>query len=641
VDLQRVGLSWDVLLIAAGCGVGAVAVLLLVRRLIALLLGPIFAYETLRLARKGHTFWLRTAFALLTLALLYMAKPSEVRMPTTGGVVISVNKIVHLEPDLDYAAQRRQAERVRMERFAAEFTQSFMLALAVAVMLVTPLYTATAISEEKEKRTLDFLLATRLTSNDIVLGKLAARLLNLFGITLAALPILALTQLWGGVDWRLIAYGFAVVLAMLVSYACVGLMCSVVFARTRNAVIAAYAIVLGLNLIGFAVETPPHLCMSPVALLRNIAGLIASLDYPSMTSRAELIIGRHVPFALFHFGLLVMGLAIATTRLRSFAALHAGRTRRVMAPLDPENEGRLIVPHPLTIAPNPPLAGDPFIWKEQYLGRTIGAWFLGRTLWVYSYLILGLLLVCAVMIALEGLGGWLSPFNLVMRVVCVLLQLLVLLSIALRMAACVSREREQQTLVSLLTLPVNRGRILRAKWLGTWRRARWAVGGLAMAFVTTGLAAGIQGAGWFLLPVVFAAHVWFFGNLGLLLSITCRSTNRAYSLLLASLLVIVVGSWVISYFAARQVEPTWGRGGYEVDEDLTWLDNHWQTYFAELVSPPQTWWYLTTPAPRAFRVTGYAMHVGVVVVAAMGYFAAGSYCWFCSFALFRRKGAPA
>ena len=63
MELQRLGLTPEVLLMAVGCGVAAVVTLLLARRLLAWLLGPIFVYETLRLARKGHTFWLRTAWA--------------------------------------------------------------------------------------------------------------------------------------------------------------------------------------------------------------------------------------------------------------------------------------------------------------------------------------------------------------------------------------------------------------------------------------------------------------------------------------------------------------------------------------------------------------------------------------------------
>src|SRR5262249_35019263 len=99
-------------------------------------------YETVRLARKGHTFLLRVAFALLALVMLYTAKPSENPPPSP----VWVSAIDTLEdPDFDPMERFLQVERARLEQFAAEFTKLFILALAVAVTLVTPLYMATAV----------------------------------------------------------------------------------------------------------------------------------------------------------------------------------------------------------------------------------------------------------------------------------------------------------------------------------------------------------------------------------------------------------------------------------------------------------------------------------------------------------------
>ena len=59
-----------------------------------------------------------------------------------------------------------------MTRFAAEFSHAFLVAQAVVVLLLTPVYAGGAISDEKENRSLDFLLATRMTRSEILLGKL-------------------------------------------------------------------------------------------------------------------------------------------------------------------------------------------------------------------------------------------------------------------------------------------------------------------------------------------------------------------------------------------------------------------------------------------------------------------------------------
>src|SRR5258708_18530855 len=134
----------------------AFAIVLVTRRFWLWLLGPVFAYESARLARQGRVIVLRGIYVVGLLALLYAIVPATLEVA---------------EEALDHVA--------------FEFSRAFLLAQAAVVMLVTPLYVAGAIGDEKEKRSLDFLLCTPLSSREIVLGKLAARLLNLFGLLLA------------------------------------------------------------------------------------------------------------------------------------------------------------------------------------------------------------------------------------------------------------------------------------------------------------------------------------------------------------------------------------------------------------------------------------------------------------------------
>src|SRR5438128_5283094 len=68
--------------IALAAVVGVVVALVVIRRLLGWALGPVFVFETTRLARKGHTFWLRVAFALGMLALLYSIAPSDSIAPS-------------------------------------------------------------------------------------------------------------------------------------------------------------------------------------------------------------------------------------------------------------------------------------------------------------------------------------------------------------------------------------------------------------------------------------------------------------------------------------------------------------------------------------------------------------------------------
>ena len=68
---------------------------------------------------------------------------------------------------------------------------------------------AGSIAEEKDRKTLEFLLATDLRNREIILSKLGARLANLLLFILTGLPILSILQFLGGVDPNLVLAGFA------------------------------------------------------------------------------------------------------------------------------------------------------------------------------------------------------------------------------------------------------------------------------------------------------------------------------------------------------------------------------------------------------------------------------------------------
>ena len=68
----------------------------------------------------------------------------------------------------------------------------------IAVLLLTPTLVAGVIADERQRKTLHYLLASRLSSGEIILGKLAARLLHV-GV------FLGLT--WTPLAWALVPLG--------------------------------------------------------------------------------------------------------------------------------------------------------------------------------------------------------------------------------------------------------------------------------------------------------------------------------------------------------------------------------------------------------------------------------------------------
>lgn len=73
------------------------------------------------------------------------------------------------------------------------------LELIVALFL-SAVAAASNVSQEKDRRTLILLLLTRLTSSEIVLGKLMATLIGVANLVLSALPLLLLIAVLGGVS---------------------------------------------------------------------------------------------------------------------------------------------------------------------------------------------------------------------------------------------------------------------------------------------------------------------------------------------------------------------------------------------------------------------------------------------------------
>src|SRR5436309_14005968 len=76
-----------------------------------------------------------------------------------------------------------------------------------------PIFTAGAITQEKDSQTYDILLATPLTNGQIVLGSLLSRLFFVVALLVSGIPIFSITQIFGGVAIRSIILSFAIAAA--------------------------------------------------------------------------------------------------------------------------------------------------------------------------------------------------------------------------------------------------------------------------------------------------------------------------------------------------------------------------------------------------------------------------------------------
>jgi len=92
------------------------------------------------------------------------------------------------------------------------FQQMSYLQLGL-VALLAPIFTAGAITQEKDSQTYDILLSTPLTNGQIVLGSLLSRLFFVLALLISGIPIFSITQIFGGVAVSSISLSFLIAAA--------------------------------------------------------------------------------------------------------------------------------------------------------------------------------------------------------------------------------------------------------------------------------------------------------------------------------------------------------------------------------------------------------------------------------------------
>ncbi len=152
-----------------------------------MLVGPVFTREVTTTPRSGRHYLSRALYVSALFGLVWTAK--------------EIFFGFHRESSLD-----------DFSRFgSAVFALLAPLQMAMAVMF-SALLTAAAVAQEKDRRTFDLLLMTNLSNAELVLGKLMASMLSVLVLVVAAIPLLMLITLLGGVSFGQVARVVAVTL---------------------------------------------------------------------------------------------------------------------------------------------------------------------------------------------------------------------------------------------------------------------------------------------------------------------------------------------------------------------------------------------------------------------------------------------
>jgi ABC-type transport system involved in multi-copper enzyme maturation permease subunit len=486
--------------------------------------GPIFTVELLTSGRRARFTLVRVAYAALLLLGLWITYETTIER---------------------YAAvSLRQAANV-----AGNFFHVFAWGQVAALLLVAPALTAGTIAEERERRTLDYLLASDLRDWEIVLGKYAARVLLTLWILLAGVPVLVISTLMGGVSPDQVWQVFIVAASTLLTVAAISLAISVRARRAREAIVGVYVILFAWfvmplygGMIWVAGPWPASLAwvrimLRPLGFLlfdpNPIAALVKIL-YPSTP-----FVGGN-PWRAVGWLVATQTIIIALCLARAIWGM-----RRVHIKLAAESRRRRVS---LPRRPRPAVYDQAMRWKEHHAERSarltpaarvagalIALGVVAATIWAFVYAI--------TTNARWGGMPWGAEYITCALYLGTLLACGGALLCGARAATSVTSERERDTWISLAVSPLEGREVVHAKMTGNLRATRglWALLTVvwAPALVLTPLYI------WALALIVLAlvATLWFAAALGVWFSLRAQSSMRAIAGVLTVMLVVGGGFW--------------------------------------------------------------------------------------------------
>lgn len=159
--------------------------------------------------------------------------------------ILALVAILNLYSTLD---QVRMTAEIQYANFLNLYMFVAVLEFVMVIFLM-PALTAGGISGERERRTLELMLTTKMTPADIVIGKLAASLSTMVLLIVSSFPVLAMVFVYGGVTLKdmvllLVCYAVSALFA-----GSIGISCSAFFRKTTAATVVSYG-VLALAVLG-------------------------------------------------------------------------------------------------------------------------------------------------------------------------------------------------------------------------------------------------------------------------------------------------------------------------------------------------------------------------------------------------------
>ena len=148
--------------------------------------------------------------------------------------------------------QVRITAEIKYSAFLAIFKFVSMLEFAM-ILLIMPALSSGSISGERERKTFDIMRMTRMSSADIVIGKLMAAVGSIIVLVISSAPIIALVFIYGGVRLIDIVVLFASYIIAAIFIGTIGIFISALCDRTVISTACTYTAVLFITLGGAAI----------------------------------------------------------------------------------------------------------------------------------------------------------------------------------------------------------------------------------------------------------------------------------------------------------------------------------------------------------------------------------------------------
>jgi ABC-type transport system involved in multi-copper enzyme maturation permease subunit len=513
-------------------------------------LGPVFAFEWLAVSRRWQWYAARSMFGAGLLAAM---------------TVVWCSRMVN---------GPRHSVQVQAE-FGRVFCGAVTAVQMAMVLLVAPAATAGSICLDRARGTLAHMLVTDLSSAEIVLGKLAARMVPVLAMLLCILPIPAMSSLLGGIDPQMVAGAMAVALGVAFTGCAAAMAFSTWGTKTHEVLLATYAgwalALLALPMcVGYRIVmgrgAPPPAWLYKANPVWLVAAPYARPGAVTFADQAAFL-GASL---LVSAGLM----AVAACQLRRVAMRQGDTPGWDWRVFDPAR----ILNRLLGMIPGPSLDNNPVLWREWHRRRPSG-W--ARTVWsLYAAMTVALstMLIVINLNASTARTEFASIGNGFQAGIGLLL-------LSVGAATALAEERVRGNLDILLVTPLSTRSIVWGKWWGVFR----AVPLLAICPGVVAAALVRASGHWELAALMVGLYIAYGAavtSLGLALSTWMHRIDLAVALNVAVLGGVTIG-WL---FGAMLIFPGLSAPGFAAASPIIGIA------FAPLAVTPWeremvlTWW---------------------------------------------------